>query len=372
MLQIEEIRTLAEFEKLRDEWRDLQKAARADSIFLSHAWLLTCARCFSAGQQLLILLLRRDGQLVGAAPLLEQSTRVHHLPAMQISFLSNAITPFADFLLIDPEEGLQVILNHFRAARTNWDLLSLNKMREDSPHRDLLQRMLSQKKETHRVTVTGRTPYLQINDSWEAFYRSKSPKFRKTRRSVTNKVERLGRIEVELLTRPEETASGLEEMFAVSERSWKKKQGKDLLTHEFEREFFTQLTHVASGEGWLRLWLLKHEDRPIASEYHLVDHGTVYGLRAQYDEEYSPCSPGNYLDMHIVRYLFENGCSRYDMGPGAVEYKRAWTESDYRCYDVELYNRRLYSQIVGRMETSWIPAIKASAFGRWLARRKES
>jgi len=368
MLQIEEIRNLADFEKLRDEWRDLQKAARADSIFLSHAWFLTCGRCLSAGQRLLILLLRRDGQLVGAAPLLEQGTRVRHLPATQVGFLSNAITPFADFLFLDSDEGLRAVLKHFRERRTNWELLSLSRMREDSPNRVSLERMLSQNQETQRVTVTGRTPYLQIEGSWESFYQSKSPKFRKTRRSVTNKVERLGSVKVECLMRPEEAALGLELMFAVSERSWKRKQGSDLLAHDFEREFFTQLTRVASSEGWLRLWLLKHEGRPIASEYHLVDHGTVYGLRAQYDEEYSSCSPGNYLDLHIVRYLFENGYRRYDMGPGAVDYKLAWTESDYCCYGVELYNHRLYPQIVGRMETSWIPAIKASAFGRWLAR----
>jgi CelD/BcsL family acetyltransferase involved in cellulose biosynthesis len=372
MLQIEEIRTLAEFEKLRDEWRELQGAARAESIFLSHTWLSVCARCLSVGQQLLILLLRREGKLVGAAPLVQENVRVRHLPATQIHFLSNALTPFVDFLLIDPEEGLQAILKHFREVRTNWELLSLSKIREDSPHREWLERMLARRDAIYRKTTTGWTPYLRIEGSWDSFYQSKSAKFKKTRRSVTNKVERLGPVKVELLTRPEEAAAGLEVMFAVSERSWKRNQGTDLLAPHFEREFFSHLTRVASSEGWLRLWLLKLEDRPLASEYHLDDHGTEYALRAQYDEEYSSCSPGNYLDTYIVRYLFENGCRRYDMGPGAVDYKLAWTESGYHCHVVELYNSRLYPQIVGRMETSWIPAIKASAFGRWIARRQRS
>lgn len=372
MLQIEEIRTLAEFEKLRDEWRELQESARAESIFLSHAWFLVCSRCLSAGEELLILLLRRDGRLVGAAPLIRQRVSVRHLPLTQIAFLSNALTPFADFLLVDPDEGLHTILKHFQTVQTAWGRLSLSKMREDSPHRRLLEPMLGLQKATWRTAIIGSTPYLRVGGSWESFYQSKSPKFKKTRRSVTNKVERLGQVKVERLMHPEDTGAGLEEMLGVSERSWKRKHGADVLDPGFERRFFTELTRVASSEGWLRLWLLRHEDRPLACEYHLDDHGTVYALRAQYDEEYSSCSPGNYLDTHIVRYLFESGCTCYDMGPGAVDYKLAWTESSYNCFVVELYNSGLYPQIVGRMETSWIPAIKASAFGRWLSRRRGS
>ncbi len=371
MLQIDEIRTLREFEALRDTWRELQEAAGARSIFLSHEWFLVCAHCLMQGQQLLVLVLRRGGRPVGAVPLLSQRVRLRHLPARQIGFLENPLTPFVDFLLTEPEEGLAAVLGYFRETRTDWDLLSFAKLRQDSPHLELLPRVLDRQRQTFRVVTVSQTPFLRIQQSWEDFYQSKSQKFKKTRRSVANRIERLGPVTVELLRRPAETARGLEQLLEVSQQSWKRQQAVDLLTPEFERKFFIQLTRVASEAGWLRLWLLKKGEEVLAAEYHLDDHGTVYALRAHYDGAYAASSPGAYLDTKIVRHLFENGCALYDMGPGMVDYKLAWTDSVYRCYGVEIYNQKPYSQLLGRLEARWIPALKASPLGRWLEKRAE-
>jgi len=233
MLQIDEIRTLREFEALRDTWRELQEAAGARSIFLSHEWFLVCAHCLMQGQQLLVLVLRRGGRPVGAVPLLSQRVRLRHLPARQIGFLENPLTPFVDFLLTEPEEGLAAVLGYFRETRTDWDLISFAKLRQDSPHLELLPRVLDRQRQTFRVVTVSQTPFLRIQQSWEDFYQSKSQKFKKTRRSVANRIERLGPVTVELLRRPAETARGLEQLLEVSQRSWKRQQATDLLTPEF-------------------------------------------------------------------------------------------------------------------------------------------
>jgi len=371
MLQIDEIRTLREFEALRDTWHELQQAAGARSVFLSHEWFLVCAQCLSPSQQMLVLVLRREGRPVGAVPLLSQRIQVRHLPATQIGFLENPLTPFVDFLLTEREEGLRTVLGYFRETHTDWDVLSLGKLREDSPHLDLLRRLLGHQRQTFRVLTVSQTPFLRIQQSWEEFYQSKSQKFKKTRRSVANRIERLGPVAVELVRRPEECARGLEQLLEVSQRSWKRQQATDLLTPEFERKFLGQLTGVVSNAGWLRLWLLKKGEDVLAAEYHLDDHGAVYALRAHYDDAYAASSPGAYLDTMIVRHLFENGCTLYDMGPGRVDYKLAWTNSVYCCYSLEIYNQTFYSQLLGRLETRWIPALKASPLGRWLEKRPE-
>src|SRR6266852_2258620 len=310
MLQIDEIRTLREFEALHATWHELQQAAGARSVFLSHEWFLVCAQCLSPNQQMLVLVLRREGRPVGAVPLLSQRIQVRHLPATQIGFLENPLTPFVDFLLTEREEGLRTVLGYFRETHTDWDVLSLGKLREDSPHLDLLRRLLGHQRQTFRV-------------------------------------------------------------LEVSQRSWKRQQAADLLTPEFERKFLGRLTGVVSNAGWLRLWLLKKGEDVLAAEYHLDDHGAVYALRAHYDDAYAASSPGAYLDTMIVRHLFENGCTLYDMGPGRVDYKLAWTNSVYCCYSLEIYNQTFYSQLLGRLETRWIPALKASPLGRWLEKRPE-
>jgi GNAT acetyltransferase-like protein len=92
-------------------------------------------------------------------------------------------------------------------------------------------------------------------------------------------------------------------------------------------------------------------------------------LRAQYNEAYATYSPGRYLDYEIVEQLFRDGCSAYDMGPGAADYKLAWTDSTYACHAIDLYKPSLYPQLVYRLEHVWIPALKRSNAGRWVKKR---
>jgi CelD/BcsL family acetyltransferase involved in cellulose biosynthesis len=371
MLLVEEIRSLAEFGRIRGEWQDLQNRAGASSVLLSHGWLEVCAASLAVDQQLLILLVREEGRLVGAAPFVKQKSHIRRMPIREIRFLQTPLTPFIDFLFVNPQTGLRAITAHFRKSHTDWDVLSFQKLREDSPHLAPLRDLLQREKWTRQESTVARTPILHIEKSWEDFYKEKSPKFRKTRRSITNKLERLGTITIEQVTRPEDAERGLEQMLRVSERSWTRKQGADLLSETFEREFFRALTKVASHARYLRIWLLKKNEEVVAAEYHIEDHGTVYGLRAHYDPEYSSSSPGSYLDTRIVQHLFQNGYSVYDMGPGMVGYKLAWTDDFYQCEGISVYNSGPYSQFLARLETRWIPALKRSAVGRWFKKTQE-
>lgn len=369
MLTIEEIHTREEMERLSAAWMNLQAATSAESIFLSPDWFCTCARHLGPGQQLLVLAVRENKNLVGVVPLLWERTHKHSLPVNRIGFLVNPLTPFVDAILLDPLPAWEAVLQHLAAFSVPWHVLFLDGLREDSRSLGALPIILARRGWMFGRHETGRAPVLRMDSTWKDFFGSKSVKFRKTRRSVTNKVERLGTVQVEHISSADGAAVALEELLEVSSRSWKRRQSADHIAPEFERAFFTDLTETAVRTGRLSIWLLRVNGRVIAGEYHLQDKGTVYGLRAHYDEEYANSSPGSYLDVQIIRHMFETGCVAYDMGPGAAQYKLAWTEDHYRCYGIELFNRGFYAQALGRVSNKWLPALKSSRLGQWAKRR---
>jgi hypothetical protein len=329
-------------------------------------------RNLSPAQRPLILTVHDGDRVIGLAPLVEKRIKIRSLPVRQIAFLTNPLTPFVDFLLLDAEAGLTTIIQYLLQRRTNWGVLSFGKFKEDSAHLPLLTCLLT-KSGCHICNrEVGRVPFLPLDSKWEEFYQSKSRKFRMTRRSVANRLRRLGPITVERVRSEADAKDGLEAMLSVSARGWKRGAGKDLLTLEFERSFLSDLTQTASRQGWLSVWLLKHENNVLAAEYHLNDHGTMYGLRAQYDEAYAAYSPGRYLDYEIVEQLFRDGCTCYDMGPGAADYKLAWTDRTYACRTIDVYGPLLYPQFVHRLQHVWIPALKQTKLGRWMAKRADA
>ncbi len=370
MLVVEEKRSLPEMEEISDEWRLLHASLDKPSLFLSYDWFRICAKQLERDQRLLILTVRQGGRLIGIAPLIEKMVRIRHFPVREIGFLINPVAPFVDFILPEAGPALTAILQYLLKIHSRWDMLSFVKLK-DYARVTLLTKLVEPSKCLISVREVCRTPFLPLSLTWEEFYQSKSRKFRMTRRSVANRLQRLGPVSVERVRTESDAFKALEDMLVVSRKGWKRIEGKDPLSIEFERSFFSALTEVAARQGWLNLWLLRLGEKVIATEYHLNDQGTIYGLRAQYDEAYAAYSPGRYLDYEIVEQLFRDGCTCYDMGPGATDYKLAWTDSAYACYGFQMHKGSFYSKFIYRLEHEYIPAAKGSKLGRWLSKVKQ-
>jgi len=248
--------------------------------------------------------------------------------------------------------------------------MTFDRIREGSRGLAALKAALGRKNRIAVESEVSRTPYLEIQGTLDEFWRSKSAKFRKTRRSIANRIEKLGGVHVECITGDGRVEAALREFLELSRKSWTRTEGRDLLAEDFERRFLEDLTKLAVEKGWLRLWFLRKDDELIAAEYHLRDGDVEYGLRAHYDPAYAYQSPGTFLDVSVVKRLFADGCRIYDMGPGLVGYKAAWTTTAYACSSLSLFGRGVYAGFLGRLESTWIPAARKSSLGRWLASKK--
>jgi len=369
MIEVIELRTIAELERVRVEWDELTERVGA-SVFLSHGWFMACARNLSTTESLKILMLRDAGRLVGIAPLMNSRTSLRRMPLHQVGFLVNVLSPFCDFILEDVEQGIRAILTYLFTSG-GFDVFNCSKLLATSSSAPVLQ------KELERLGVKGyprqiaEVVYLPIAGPWEDFYNAKSRKFRMTRRSVANKISRLGEISVECASTPDELRPALGSLLQLSALGWKRKEKRDLLAEDAERDLLTALVGWGSSAGNVRIWLLKAGNDVIAAEFHLVDGTTVYGIRAQYDPQHFSYSPGRALDYEIVERLFKEGFTTYDMGPGVAEYKRNWTDSSYSVLQVEAFPKRLYPQLVAQLHYKWVPALKQSRVGQSLTGRSE-
>ncbi|TJZ55949.1 GNAT family N-acetyltransferase [Streptomyces piniterrae] len=85
-----------EFAALATDWRALQRRCRAATPFQSHAWLYSWWLSYGTPGRLRIVLVRRAGRLVGAAPLM-----LTYRPLPVLVPLGGSITDFSDVLLDD-------------------------------------------------------------------------------------------------------------------------------------------------------------------------------------------------------------------------------------------------------------------------------
>ncbi|MGW4029953.1 GNAT family N-acetyltransferase [Streptomyces sp. NPDC004838] len=85
-----------EFSRLRPEWDDLQRRCSTATPFQSHAWLDSWWLSYGVGGRLRIVLVRRDGRLIAAAPLM-----LVHRPMPLLVSLGGGISDYSDILVDD-------------------------------------------------------------------------------------------------------------------------------------------------------------------------------------------------------------------------------------------------------------------------------
>ncbi|HEY7203380.1 MAG TPA: GNAT family N-acetyltransferase [Methylomirabilota bacterium] len=288
-------------------------------------------------------------------PLHRRTTKVHGFPVRCLSLLDCPDSPVGDLIPAGGDRLLVATLLDHLVARSDWDILELGRLPIESATLKLFESELEGRLR-YRRAGSEQSPYLAIDGSWPEFYSSRSQRFKKTIRNIQNRLARLGSITVEEHRTLDAQGRLLEELIELTGRSWKADRGVAIATMPRMREFFSELSRRAARHGWLSLWLLRLDGRPIAMEYQLRANGVAYALRADYDLDYAAASPGSSLNFEVARALFERGDVReYHMGPGLNEYKMRWASGTHETVRLHVYRGGLYPALLHLLETRAVP-----------------
>jgi CelD/BcsL family acetyltransferase involved in cellulose biosynthesis len=360
MLKVREITSRDEMRTIQPAWEGLLQQDGAYTPFLSSEWISCCLTAYGQGKEPFLLVFSNEAGIVAIAPLWRYRETIRGIGVRKVGFISGRDTPFVDFVICEGmrEETLEALIDYlFMEKKRTWDVLSLNQWAESSPNCETMQRILLEKRKRAVRGISSLTPYLPIRGDWEEFLKTRSTRFRKTHRNIMNRIEKLKNVEV-VCFREDTSGSLLRNILAVSEKSWKGKEGIAISSEMESRQFFEALTDVAGKKGWLKVWLLTVDGTPIAMEYDLEYDGTVYALRADFDEAYKDASPGAYLEYMLVQKLFDEGYKEYNTGPGLNTYKLQWTDKMRTNVGLHAYNNNVKGYTLWALEHKLIPFLR--------------
>lgn len=343
-LAVDWIADEAEFLALRETWNRLAPAARGRDLFLRHEWFDAAWRWRrNAGCALRIALVSgRSEGVVGICPLVLQQARHAGLPARSLEFLTVPDTQFCDVVCdrADAAAVCAALLRAMKACAREWDVLDLRYLPEDAVAAALATPASRAHVECERSPWDANA-YIDLGESWDAFYGRRSRSLKKANNLAANRLRKAGGLELQWMrgadASPEHADALLEQLVAVSARSWKADTGLTL-DNPRPAAFIRRLTHHAREQGWLSMWCLRLDGKPAAMEYQLACGGEVFALRADFDQALEAISPGSYLGVQMLQQLFASGLRRYWLGPGQNPYKARWTERSETLYRVVAYS----------------------------------
>jgi CelD/BcsL family acetyltransferase involved in cellulose biosynthesis len=347
------------FEALATAWKDLAREGGHSSPFLSHDWFACCWDAAPPSRRPEVLVVEDATGPVAMVPLARWRSALHRAPVRVLGMLTAPDTAFADWLIVGrPEPVIEAVLDEIQRSR-DWDVVDLSALPAESPTVKALEATLSGRFRWQRG-ATVRSPHVTIAGTWDAYWSAKSQRFKKTIRSVRNRLTKAGGVSIEEYRQVSLDSSVFGELLDVSRRSWKASEGVAIATMPGMAAFFASLTERASRRGWLHVWILRLDGRAIATEYQLEADGRVHALRADFDASLpEELSPGSHLSYEILRSLFgREGVYEYDMGPGENPYKARWASGTSETIQLRIFDSGLYGTMVHGLETRAVPALR--------------
>jgi len=326
MLTVTEVTTTEAFAGLRETWNGLLMESPQNTVFLTWEWLFTWWEVYGGGKTLWILLLQEErAGCVGIAPfcLCRDRRLGFSLRTLRLLGSEEACSEYLDVITHrDFEKDVTgAVATYLKQCLTDCDVLDFHDVGDDALLAHALREIGQHGKVFYRESVETTNPYIALPESNEAYLRGLS---HNRRSSIKRKEQRLARLHgytVKKMSKVSNPAEELRSFINLHQRLWESRGLPGMFRRQRFVRFHETIASLFGERGWLALYYLNVENRPVASLY-----GFVYSKRFSYyqsgfDPEWRAFGVGMILLKHTILDAIGNKCLEYDFLRGETQYK---------------------------------------------------
>ncbi|HEX5055620.1 MAG TPA: GNAT family N-acetyltransferase [Gammaproteobacteria bacterium] len=342
---IETVEDVARFETLREEWDELLRASSADCVFLTWEWLHTWWRHLAGGRKLHLILVRNeDGRLIALAPLARrprQWKRLLPFPALEFLGVGSVGSDYLDIIIRRGEErraqsalagelaGSGLMVDFSQVASAGCRAL------------DLMGELGGRGWRAH-ITPTDRCPYIDFSgdlpeQTWESYLSGLGSAHRYNLRRRAKNLEKQWRVDFERAATEEQRAAGIENVVRLHGLRWRSRGEPGVFGDPAVIAFHHEFSRLALARGWLRLYLLRLDDRIAVAWYGFHYNGVTSFYQTGFDPDFYKHSVGLVMMSRAIRCAIEEGASAYDFLRGDETYKSLWACRERELVRLELF-----------------------------------
>jgi CelD/BcsL family acetyltransferase involved in cellulose biosynthesis len=340
-------------DELGDDWRSL--AVAQGNAFLTPEWFSAWRRHYGGGSSPVVVVVRdSDGGVVGLLPLARVGRRTQFAGAN----LGDWFSPLAQ-----PGRELEVAAAAAAVlAEAGHRMLVLHNVDEDAEWISELMRAWPGslvKRELHRDVI----PYTSLPPSWNEFLEQRSRNFRSQIGRKERKLQRSYGMEFRQVDDPVRLPAAMDSFFALHNARWSGDSRRSSLAAAKARAHHSDFAAMALERGWLRLWFLMADGRPVAASYGWrIGHRYCY-FNAGWDPAWAQASVGLVLLSHTIRSAIEEGAQEYNFLLGGEAYKSRFSNGQSAVQTVAFAPRRSPGQAAIYFDASCRRAARALPAG---------
>jgi len=328
------------FAKLKSDWGDLLESSASQSLFLTWEWLHTWWKHLAADRQLSILAVRCGGELAALAPFCVRPpslSRRRLFPVQEFLGSGNVGSDYLDFIVRrgSEPEARQAFASCLAGERL---MLDWTQLKRGPCFAAGVASILAEKGWRLAETRTNTCPFILLaGKSWESYLANLGAEHRYNFHRKWKRLNRDYVVQFEQVRTPEQCRESIDLVIKLHNLRWRDRGGSDAFHTQGLVEFHRELSQIALGRGWLRLYILRLNGKPAASLYGFLYHGTFYFYQSGFDAAYDKYSVGLVTMGLAIQRAIEEGAEEFDLLHGDEGYKSHWSNGSRELGRLELY-----------------------------------
>ena len=299
-ITVSRVSSIRELEDLREPWDALLRQSPGNHLYLSHDWVCTWWKHFGGDRRLFTLVFRRNGRILGIAPLLIERGRRRGLPVRQIGLLINGCSQQSGLIVpAQKRDVFRAFVRHLQDCAGEWDLVDLNGIPELTGDLPELEAAVAGSSISAVRRFQFETLSLEYKGRPEVFMKSRTAHFRKRLKSAEKQLRERGAVALRRYASPEELESGFSHLLEVERKSWKLEGGTAILNQPGWLEFYRDAIGIFGRNAGCQIRVIEINGSPVSSMLVVVYDGVVYALRIFIDQSLPRASLGNQM-MHFL------------------------------------------------------------------------
>jgi CelD/BcsL family acetyltransferase involved in cellulose biosynthesis len=346
MLTINEISTVSDFYKLKNEWNALLSRSESDNLFLTWDWISNWWNIFGHNKQMKILIAKEDTKLVGIAPFFTSESGTRNTFHIELLGSTNVGSDYLDFIIERGYESnfILKIIDYLRSDSINWQTIHLNGIIMHSKNVELIQNYLADN--FYVISIANNIcPFICLSYSYEKFFNSLSSSMRYNIKRKKNKFENDFRGEFVVVQDKSQLDEAMEELIKLNmSRAKIKKIYSPFSDYQFS-QFHKELARSIFDNGWIKLCFLKIKSELIAGLYIFKYGHKYYFYQSGFNPEWEKLSPGFLLFNYCIECAIAEGMNEFDFLQGSEEYKYDWTKNFRTSLRIIIYRKGLRNKV---------------------------
>jgi CelD/BcsL family acetyltransferase involved in cellulose biosynthesis len=326
------VESVEDFTALEADWNSLLEASATSSPFLTWEWLSAWWRHLSGSSRLRIVTVYAANELIALAPL--RLTSVARLACLDMLGTGEAGSDYLDVIIRRgwEAEGLDAIGRCVMSQNTPLRLTHL----APAALVEQLASSLDRRGWTRMITAGGTCPYIPlVGHTWDSFLATIGASHRANVRRRLRALQQQFEVRFERVNTECERREALERLAVYHERRFDSR-GTAFRTPKL-RAFHDEATARALDAGWLRMFVLRIDEAPVAVMYGLLYSNTFYFYQHGFDDQYQQYSIGLVLIALSIRAAIEEGATEFDMLWGTEPYKFLWARHTRELRNIHLF-----------------------------------